>query len=99
MLVHLIQAQEGSDAVVRLTAATALKDCVNVSMKSLDACAPWTKLYQSVSFDGPTFFPYMPAAVQALLSLLEAVESQDAKKRVLRSLNVIVDAVGEQVRS
>jgi hypothetical protein len=31
VLVHLIQAQEGSDAVVRLTAATALKDCVNVS--------------------------------------------------------------------
>jgi hypothetical protein len=31
VLVHLIQAHEGSDAVVRLTAATALKDCVNVS--------------------------------------------------------------------
>jgi hypothetical protein len=39
----------------------------------------------------------MPAAVQALLSLLVTAESQDAKKRVLRSLNVIVDAVGEQV--
>jgi len=31
VLVYLIQAEEGSDAVVRLTAATALKDCVNVS--------------------------------------------------------------------
>ena len=39
----------------------------------------------------------MPAAVQALINLLGSAESQDAKKRVLRSLNVIVDAVGEQV--
>ncbi|KIM21025.1 hypothetical protein M408DRAFT_81094 [Serendipita vermifera MAFF 305830] len=80
VLVHLIQTEEGSDAVVRLTAATALKDCVN-----------------SVSFDGPTFFPYMPIAVPALLNLLGSAESQDAKKRVLRSLNVIIEAAREQI--
>jgi hypothetical protein len=39
----------------------------------------------------------MPGAVQALLHLLVTADSQDAKKRVLRSLNVIVEAMGEQV--
>ena len=44
VLVHLIQAQEGSDAVVRLTAATALKDCVNVRGAYSNGSIPWTKI-------------------------------------------------------
>lgn len=97
VLVQLMQSQgEGSDAVVRLTAATALKDCVDVGLYF--ASLSDSHSVQSVTFDGPTFSPYIPAAVGSLLNLMAEAESQDAKKRVVRSLNVIVDAVQQQVR-
>ncbi|PVG00491.1 ARM repeat-containing protein [Serendipita vermifera] len=81
LLVYLTFPQsEGSDPVVRLTAATALKDCV-----------------EAISFDRDIFLPNLPNALKALLQLVDETESQDAKKRVLRSISVVVDAVREQV--
>ncbi|CAG8765903.1 11961_t:CDS:2, partial [Acaulospora colombiana] len=80
LLVYLTFPQsEGSDPVVRLTAATALKDCI-----------------EAISFDRDLFLPNLPNALKALLQLVDDTESQDAKKRVLRSVSVVVDAVREQ---
>ncbi|CAG7848308.1 SubName: Full=Uncharacterized protein {ECO:0000313/EMBL:CCA73991.1} [Serendipita indica DSM 11827] len=81
ILVHLISAQgEGSDLAIRLTAATALENCIN-----------------SVNFEIPVFHPFITPSLSALLQLVADTESQDAKRRVIRSINTLIDNVKEAI--
>lgn len=95
VLVHLLKDRgPGADAVVRFTAATAMKECVEVShfpltrrsIRQLNAVS-----YQSRDFDINVFAPYLSAAVTELVKLTEEADTLESKHRVARCLDTIID--------
>ncbi|KAI6134978.1 ARM repeat-containing protein [Pisolithus croceorrhizus] len=75
VLIHLLSDRgEGTDAVVRFTAANALRECVD-----------------TVSFDITVFAPFLPAAVTELVRLMHEVDTIEMKRRLAKSLNVIIE--------
>ncbi|KAI0755466.1 ARM repeat-containing protein [Irpex lacteus] len=75
VLAYLLQDRgEGSDAVVRLTAAVALQECVD-----------------TLSFQIEVFLPYLPLVVNELIRLLTEADTMESKRRVLASLNTIIE--------
>ncbi|KAG8829540.1 hypothetical protein FRC17_006424 [Serendipita sp. 399] len=80
-LIYLIRDRgEGSDAAVRLTAASAFKECLN-----------------SISFDVPSFVPLIQPSLEASLALIMESESQDAKRRVIGTVNLLISSVGDEI--
>lgn len=75
VLIHLLSDRgEGTDAVVRFTAAHALQECVD-----------------TVSFDITVFAPFLPVAVTELVRLMHEVDTIEMKRRLAKSLNVIIE--------
>jgi hypothetical protein len=80
ILVNLLQTRgDGTDDVVRLTAAMALKDCVNVI---------------DFDFDASSFEPYLPVAVTELVKLMRESETWESKRRISDALNVTIERAG-----
>lgn len=75
VLIHLLRDRgEGTDSVVRFTAANALRECVD-----------------TVSFDIGIFAPFLPVAVTELIKLMHEVDTTEMKRRLAKSLNVIIE--------
>ncbi|KAG2154931.1 ARM repeat-containing protein [Suillus bovinus] len=78
ILIHLLRDRgPGTDSVVRLTAATALRECVD-----------------TVQFDIDVFAPYLPTAVTELVKLMGEADTMEAKQRLAKSLNVVIECAG-----
>lgn len=81
ILIHLLQDRgPGTDSVVRLTAATALRECVD-----------------TVEFDIDVFVPYLPTAVTELVKLIGEADTMEAKQRLAKSLNVVIECAGVRI--
>ncbi|KAI6047441.1 ARM repeat-containing protein [Pisolithus marmoratus] len=81
ILIHLLSDRgEGTDAVVRFTAANALRECVD-----------------AISFDITVFAPFLPVAVTELVRLMHEVDTMEMKRRLAKSLNVIIEHADSQI--
>ncbi|KAI6163060.1 ARM repeat-containing protein [Pisolithus thermaeus] len=81
VLIHLLSDRgEGTDAVVRFTAANALRECVD-----------------TVSFDITVFAPFLPVAVTELVRLMHEVDTIEMKRRLAKSLNVIIERADSHI--
>ncbi|KAG1815549.1 ARM repeat-containing protein [Suillus subaureus] len=81
ILIHLLRDRgPGTDSVVRLTAATALRECID-----------------TVNFDIDVFVPYLPTAVIELVKLMGEADTMEAKQRLAKSLNVVIECAGPRV--
>lgn len=91
VLIHLLSDRgEGTDAVVRFTAANALRECVGVSgHHGYNFYFP--TVWQTVNFDMAVFSPFLPAAVTELVKLMHEVDTTEMKRRLAKSLNVIIE--------
>ena len=88
---------------MRLSAAGAIKECVDVSYSSfcdvLGAKKTFIVITQTISFEPPVFLPHLPAAVWQLVTLAGEVEEFETKRRVTNSLNVVIERMGTLVQS
>lgn len=60
--------------------------------RSLGKCDTW-------DFDKDSFVPFLPAAIEEIVSLLGEVELSDSRMRLNQSLGVVIDRVGIHVSS
>jgi hypothetical protein len=100
VLVHLLQDHgPGADAVVRFTAATVVKTCVDVS--TIVICvSPLLRNYpQTIGFDVNVFTPYLAPVVSELLKLLAEADTTDGKLRIISSLNAVIQNTGQSAVS
>lgn len=99
VLVHLLKDRGPStDTVVRLTAATALKDCMDVRIWSTCAKAPTDIPFnQTVHFAVDHFLPHLPTTISELVRLIAEAETFESKRRVDNTLNVVIELTGTQV--
>ncbi|KIP12739.1 hypothetical protein PHLGIDRAFT_97377 [Phlebiopsis gigantea 11061_1 CR5-6] len=78
LLLHLLHDRgPGTDAVVRLTSAVALRECVD-----------------TIEFEVDVFLPFLPVTVAELLSLIAEADTMETKRRVLGTLNVVIERAG-----
>lgn len=87
----------GTDTVVRLTAAMALRECVDVCVFSLSSNARLT-MAQTITFDINMFQQWLPMAVTELVKLMGEADTLENKRRVGSTLNTIIEYAGERVR-
>lgn len=81
VLIHLLRDRgQGTDAVVRLTAAVALKECVD-----------------TLEFDVEVFLPFLHTSIVELLRLLDEADSIESKRRILTTLNVVIERAGAHI--
>jgi hypothetical protein len=81
---------------VRLTAAVALKDCLDVC-NFLAYTTFNIIILQSVSIKPECFAPFLPTAVSELVRLLGEADTFNSKRRIDHSLNVLIEQAGERV--
>ena len=53
--------------------------------------------YQTVEFDLNVFLPVLPAAVTELLRLISEADTVESKRRILGTLNVVIERAGQHV--
>lgn len=90
----------GTDAVVRLTAAIAIRECVDVGRRPLGASlysADHNRL-QTLDFDLAVFIPYIPGIVSQLVRLAAEADTLESKRRIFNSLNAVIERSETQVR-
>ncbi|KIO12672.1 hypothetical protein M404DRAFT_959382 [Pisolithus tinctorius Marx 270] len=81
VLIHLLGDRgDGTDAVVRFTAANAIRECVDTA-----------------SFDITVFAPFLPVAVTELVRLMHEVDTMEMKRRLAKSLKVIIEQADSQI--
>ena len=105
VLVYLLQDRgPGTDAVVRLTAAVALRECVDVRLdprwsKNLLTKYRRSLTCQSVEFDANVFAPYVAPAVNELVVIIGEADTMDSKRRIAASLNAVIERAEIRVGS
>ena len=88
-----------SDPVVRLSAAEALKECVDVSHFRFRIIASLIRFTaQTVEFDVQTFQPFLGDFVTELLRLMAEVDTLESKTRLTKALNMVIERAGNRVR-
>jgi len=97
-LVHLLRDRGvGSDAVVRLTAATALRECVNVCpvlsiRKNIHNILVTSS--QGKDFVAETFAPFLSTTIPEFIQLMAEADSLESKRKVDESLNKVIERSG-----
>jgi hypothetical protein len=94
VLVHLLQDRgPGTDAVVRLTAAVALRECANVCTIVSSACIHTTEYgtQQTIQFNADVFIPFLPVVVRELLQLIGETDTLESKRRIAQTLNTVIE--------
>jgi hypothetical protein len=96
VLVHLLQDRgAGTDAVVRLTAAVALRECVDVCYVQFTAkfilTTPCSRTHQTVEFDANVFAPYIAPTVTELVRIIGEADTMESKRRIAASLNTVIE--------
>ncbi|KAF8489124.1 armadillo-type protein [Gautieria morchelliformis] len=93
ILLHLMRDHgPSSDAVVRLSASEALRECIDVGgfcilrLFAMSLSIPT----QTVAFDEQTFHPFLGDFVTQLVLLISEAGTLEAKNRLTKSLNTIV---------
>jgi predicted histidine transporter YuiF (NhaC family) len=81
-----------TELAVRLTAASALRMCIVVSVvvpfdvnKNVLSC-----FSQTLAFDISSFEPFIPVIVPHLLSLISELDTLEGKRRVLGCLSTVI---------
>jgi hypothetical protein len=76
---------------VRLTAAVALRECVDVRLMLL-VPRILTKflIYQTLDFDANMFAPYIAPAVTELVRIIGEADTMESKRRIAASLNTVI---------
>lgn len=102
LLVGLLQDHgPGTDGVVRLTAAVALKECLDVSsparVLNLGELIVYLRLAQTTSFNPDVFLPYLPTAVAELVRLRSDADTMEIKRRVCTTLNVLIERMDTRI--
>jgi hypothetical protein len=100
VLIHLLKDRgPGTDSVVRLTAATALRECLDVCipLRTCPGRPTDLKLLQRINFERECFAPFLPIAVTEMIRLLGEADTFESKHRIDHSLNVLIEQAGEQV--
>ncbi|THH02435.1 hypothetical protein EW026_g424 [Hermanssonia centrifuga] len=93
VLVYLLQDRgPGTDAVVRLTAAVALRECVDSQpdIYLILSC-------RQSSFSSTFFAPYLPLAVTELVKLIAEADTLESKRRICNSLNTVIERSETQI--
>jgi hypothetical protein len=86
--------------VVRLTSATALQQCIDVSLGADVSHIPTiTYKLQATLFDLNIFVPFLAPTVAELLRLIEEVETVETKNKLAGCLNTILDRAKAEVLS
>jgi len=90
----------GSDPVVRLSAAEALKECVDVSpwcVCLIKMLIPITA--QTVKFDVQTFQSFLGDFVTELVLLTAEADTLESKIRLTKTLNIVIERAGNRVHT
>lgn len=79
--------------MVRLTTATALQQCVDVSSEAGDNfhAAIIIRKLQANLFDLSVFIPFLAPTVAELLGLIDEVETVETKNKLAACLSTIID--------
>jgi hypothetical protein len=98
ILLHLLTAKGAGTEVVRLTSATALQQCVDVSLRA-DNSHISTTIYkqQATLFDLNIFVPFLAPTVGELLKLIDEVDTVEMKNKLAGCLNTILDRAKAEV--
>lgn len=92
MLVHLLLDNgPGTDAVVRLTAAMSLRECVDVCNDLWIFWEATNPNFQSIDFDPNVFSPYLAPSVTELVKIIGEADTMESKCRITNSLNAIIE--------
>jgi hypothetical protein len=99
ILLHLLTAKGTGTEVVRLTSATALQQCVDVSLRASNSHSSTTICkWQATLFDLNIFVPFLAPTVAELLKLIDEVETVETKNKLAGCLNTILDRAKAEVR-
>lgn len=58
-----------------------------------------TYLFQTIEFNVEVFLPFLPIAVPELLQLIAEADTMETKRRILGTLNVVIERAGTHVSS
>ena len=83
--------------MVRLTAATALQQCVDVSPDANNTYLTNTIISQADLFDLNVFLPFLTPAVAELLQLIDQVDTIETKNKLAACLNTIIGRTTTEV--
>jgi hypothetical protein len=90
ILLHLLTAKGTGTEVVRLTTASAVQQCVDVSLGANNLHTS-TIICQATLFDLNVFIPFLTPTVAELLKLIDEVDTVDMKNKLAACLNTILD--------
>jgi hypothetical protein len=86
------------ETVVRLTAAAALRDCVDVRLSTYIVFIMITFINdQSVGFEPNSFAPFLASTVPQLMRLMGDADTLESKRKVDGCLNIIIEQSGALV--
>ena len=98
ILLHLLTAKGAGTEVVRLTSATALQQCIDVSLRAANSHISTTRYTrQATLFDLNIFVPFLAPTVAELLRLIDEVDTVETKNKLAGCLNTILDRAKAEV--
>lgn len=105
ILLHLLSDRgQGTDRVVRFTAAGTLRECVDVNQTFVEILPSATLItvsspLKSLHFNSDEFAPFLAATIDQLLEVTAEADTLETKRRITQSLNVVIECMGERVSS
>lgn len=99
ILIHLLSQRGRGSTVIRLTAAVALRQGVDVIILPLLVIYDglFIVVLQTLDFNPDEFAPFLSGAVTQLMNLIGEANTFDSKRKVDDALNVVIDRAGAKV--